>query len=468
MPITLKPNIVKYKDPDSGQYKVMTAITDDIHDAMGDWLDEHVAYTNGFITEEEGIVSAHVSEWGADSTSESENLKFRGFHLNNNSTLVAMDKLTVNNGLLKTYSSVDSSIYESVNIGTGDLSNLDTAAKTDLVSAINEVLMIASNIHFPSPINSVEDYGATGNGTTDDQPAIQRALDDARDNGGGVIHFPAGEYLINNPLLYYSNQTLWFEPGAIIRQGNSQMDSLLRSYCETSYTGYNGVHDVLIYGGTFDGAQFTNNVTLAATVHAKNIIFEKCSFINAHGSWHNLEINSSYNVKVKDCIFDGTGKSDLTGEMIQIDSAIVSGMYPWSGVTYDGTYTKCVDIDGCLFHNNTASPAIGNHWFNSTDSIFAYNEFIRIHNCIFDGLNSTASGYSVIKFESHTLDVDIHDNTFINCAICINYNLNETTVNDWKTAHYVHDNRFYGATTAIGSNCHCIAHANLINGTYTA
>jgi hypothetical protein len=43
---------------------------------------------------------------------------------------------------------------------------------------------------------NVKDYGATGNGTTDDNPAIQSAIDAAKAAGGGVVFLPPGTYSI--------------------------------------------------------------------------------------------------------------------------------------------------------------------------------------------------------------------------------------------------------------------------------
>lgn len=48
-----------------------------------------------------------------------------------------------------------------------------------------------------SRINVLE-YGATGDGTTDDWGAIQRALDDVME--GGTVHIPAGRYAISRAL----------------------------------------------------------------------------------------------------------------------------------------------------------------------------------------------------------------------------------------------------------------------------
>lgn len=51
-------------------------------------------------------------------------------------------------------------------------------------------------------------FGATGDGTTDDRSAIQSALDAASASGGGVVHLPAGTYLIKAPLFIGANTTL--------------------------------------------------------------------------------------------------------------------------------------------------------------------------------------------------------------------------------------------------------------------
>src|SRR5438132_8380050 len=41
---------------------------------------------------------------------------------------------------------------------------------------------------------SVRDFGATGDGKTDDTAAFQKALDAAHQAGGGVVYAPRGHY----------------------------------------------------------------------------------------------------------------------------------------------------------------------------------------------------------------------------------------------------------------------------------
>lgn len=54
----------------------------------------------------------------------------------------------------------------------------------------------------PWETQNVRDYGATGNGTTDDTTAVQNAINAANAAGGGIVYFPAGTYIIAGITLY--------------------------------------------------------------------------------------------------------------------------------------------------------------------------------------------------------------------------------------------------------------------------
>lgn len=286
-------------------------------------------------------------------------------------------------------------------------------------------------------------FGAKGNGVADDATAIQNALNSIRTTGG-VVYFPEGTYKVGSAVQFYSNSTLFFEPGATLLQGAS-MNNMMRSFCDSSWTGYSGTHDCLIYGATFDGGDYTTNNTLVGIAHAKNIIFENCTFKNAYGEWHNIEINSSYNVKVINCDFEGSRKTSERGELIQIDWAYHSSSYPWN-INIDNTVCELIEIYGCTFHNSMAS-AIGTH----SDGA---NNRIRIHDNNFDSISATRGTI----YLDDSLNLDIYDNTFDTCTL---------GVGSSGATWYIHDNRFIDVTTAIGGST-SVAHANMINGTYTA
>jgi hypothetical protein len=58
-------------------------------------------------------------------------------------------------------------------------------------------------------IYSVVNYGATGNGTTDDTTAIKAAITAASAAGGGIVFFPAGKYLVSSSLTLSSGLSFW-------------------------------------------------------------------------------------------------------------------------------------------------------------------------------------------------------------------------------------------------------------------
>ena len=293
---------------------------------------------------------------------------------------------------------------------------------------------------------NVKTFGAKGNGTADDASAIQSALDSIK-TSGGIIYFPYGTYLIKTPVLFYSNQILFFEHGATILQGAS-ISSLMRNYSTTSIGGYDGTHDSMIIGATFDGGSYTTNNTLLGFCHSKNIVIKDCKFKNAYGTWHDLEINSSQYVLVENCDFNGSRKTGQNGENLQFDGAGNSSYYPWEDIKIDNTVCQYIEIKGCHFHNNTTSPGIGNH------SDMAH-EFIRIHDCIFNG-NTGSRG--AMNFVALANNIDIYNNTFNGCT---------TGIGSSGATYYIHDNRFVSATTAI-SGSSSVAHANMINGSYVA
>jgi polygalacturonase len=66
----------------------------------------------------------------------------------------------------------------------------------------------------------VRTFGATGDGKTLDAPAINKAIDAAAAAGGGIVRFPAGNYLCYSIHLK-SHITLYLDPGATILAADS-------------------------------------------------------------------------------------------------------------------------------------------------------------------------------------------------------------------------------------------------------
>lgn len=301
---------------------------------------------------------------------------------------------------------------------------------------------------------SVKDFGATGDGITDDTQAIQDAIDYSKENGGAV-YFPEGTYLLATPLfnpstpgiasalMVYEGQTLLGDKGARLKAGSESVTHLLFTYNAGTASGYDGIRNVKIRNLIFDGnAGLTNDITHVNISHAANVLVEDCQFTNVR-TWHAIEINAATNTKIVRCLFFGNGTGQYR-EDIQIDAATGSGNLG----TDDGTVCTDIEIVGCKFETN-GYPAVGNH------SNAAHNN-IRVHGNVMTG-NGGSRGY--ISFVALTKDVDIYENTFYETDAGIvmeNANQNSTA----------HDNRFYDNETPWAGGV--VAYNNMIDGVFTA
>jgi polygalacturonase len=67
----------------------------------------------------------------------------------------------------------------------------------------------------PGPTLDVRDFGAVGDGRTNDTQAIQRAIDACDRLGGGLVRLPAGTWL-SGTLHLRSRVTIEVTPGAVL------------------------------------------------------------------------------------------------------------------------------------------------------------------------------------------------------------------------------------------------------------
>ena len=302
-----------------------------------------------------------------------------------------------------------------------------------------------------TPFVNVKQYGAVGDGLTDDTNAIQQALECVKASGG-TVYIPSGVYLINTPkfntsdsgiasaLHIYSNTKLLLDQNAKLLCGDS-ITHLLYTHNENNATGYTGCENITIEGGIFDKGNVEDvNCTPVNVSHGNNILIENVRFINSKGVWHYLEINGSNNVKVINCKFIGGANN----EDLQIDAAL-SG----SGTlgSADGTVCANIEICGCYF-NTSYHPAIGNH----TE---AEHHNIKIHDCIFYNAGSLRGA---ISFDTGTTKVDVYNNTFYENTYALNLESEDTTT-------LFHDNRLEDVTTPY---VNCTAYNNIIDGVFEA
>jgi|GEM_PF-4464964 len=205
-------------------------------------------------------------------------------------------------------------------------------------------------------IINVKDYGAKGDGVTDDTLGIQSALNVARDAGGGTVYVPNGTYLITAILRIYSNTKLILSQNATILRG-AHINAMLLNGTE-NVNAYDGDHDIEVIGGTWDGNkdQFTSEVTVIAFGHCQRITLRDLTVKNVY-LWHHVEFNAVKTGRILNCTFQNFD-SPNPGEMVQIDLMANESAWVWFG-NLDQTPCDDILIQGCTFING--SRAIGTH-----------------------------------------------------------------------------------------------------------
>lgn len=257
----------------------------------------------------------------------------------------------------------------------------------------------------PAPVYDVRQFGAAGNGVSDDTSAFERVLGEIQRNGFGTMYVPPGVYVVTRVLRLYRNTSIRMEEGAVLRKMGSP-DANLKLFVNGDVgndqyaKGYEGDGGITVIGGTIDLCGNTHppkdpnkNFQAFAIAHADRIHIERVRFINGHNG-HIIEFNSSRNVKLLHCVFqDQKVASDGQYEMVQIDFASKEA-FPTFGA-FDDTPCRDVLIEGCTFTNGHRGVGThGSKYDASGKQVF--HENIRIVNNHFKQLADIA-----IKPESY-------------------------------------------------------------------
>ncbi|WP_234336067.1 right-handed parallel beta-helix repeat-containing protein [Streptomyces sp. NRRL S-920] len=263
---------------------------------------------------------------------------------------------------------------------------------------------------------SVRAYGARGDGSTNDAPSFQAALDAVYAAGGGQVIVPAGTYLLSTlPLRIRRNTRLTMLPGAILRRGAAET-LILNGDAGQTFGGYEGHGNIVIEGGTLDMRGTANGLTAPAMCisigHARNVTIQGVEIRDVSG-YHAVELNSTEHGIIRGCRFLGyvdPGQRDFS-EAVQLDLAKMSGVFGGFG-PYDHQASQDIEISGCYFGpsgtpGTTAWPrGIGSH----SATIDRWHRRIRIVGNSFRDL----SQYAVSAYNWE--DLTVSANTFQGCG----------------------------------------------------
>ncbi|MEQ8473693.1 MAG: glycoside hydrolase family 28 protein [Marinoscillum sp.] len=108
-------------------------------------------------------------------------------------------------------------------------------------------------------IYNIIDFGARGNGQSDDAASIQNAIDTCHEAGGGTVLIPSGKTFITGPFFLKSNIELYLETGAVIQANPDESIYTQSAFREnrgegTIWIGGENIENVSIKGkGVIDG-----------------------------------------------------------------------------------------------------------------------------------------------------------------------------------------------------------------------
>lgn len=132
---------------------------------------------------------------------------------------------------------------------------------------------------------NVQEFGATGNGTTNDTTAINAAITAANTAGGGVVLFPSGTYLTSGGHLIYGN--IRYDLGwSTLNLANSSNASVFITYNFSSNTGTNNTTDpanFAIVNGFINGNASHQTSGDGLQIYGHNYIIENLFITNCYG-----------------------------------------------------------------------------------------------------------------------------------------------------------------------------------------
>lgn len=231
-------------------------------------------------------------------------------------------------------------------------------------------------------IVSATDFGATGDGTTDDTTAVQAAIDYVASTGGGIVHFPNGTYLLGQIILkdHVVLRGDWIA-GTVLKLADSTNDDFLKS-------------------DGFDTLEFAqaSAKTITAITQANPAAVTSASHGFSDGDYVHIESVSGM-TEVNDTSFIVANATTNTFTLQDTDGAAVDSS-AYTAYTSGGTAKKTnywLNSDGVLsfcglqnltVDGNRANNISGDGLKLYVKALFLNNVIIR--DCIEDGIYSEA------------------------------------------------------------------------------
>ncbi len=243
----------------------------------------------------------------------------------------------------------------------------------------------------PSVSLDIKEFGAVGDGKTNDTPAIQQALDRCSVLGGGQVRVPAGEYLTGTVMLH-SNTTLHLDPDASLLGSPNLADYSLtqvrwEGHWVKGYLGLIAAMDANNIGITGIG-KIVGNPAIKGRVDPQNGLRHPAL----------LEFVNCNHLRVEDCV---TEQNDMWSiHPVYCDNVLFRNVTVRGGADgIDVDSCSRVVIESCTFSTGDDCISLKSGRGAEGYAIHRPTEDVRISNCTFAdshwaciGIGSETSG----------------------------------------------------------------------------
>ena len=201
---------------------------------------------------------------------------------------------------------------------------------------------------------NVKDYGAVGDGVTDDSPAVIAAMG-ALENSGGTLMFPGGHtYNMVDSVEIFSDVTVSAYGATFVKKAGHNGYSVFvgKSHGNSGYSA--GPQRIAFLGGTYRGS-FNESALTGISIglhHAQDVTFRDLKFTESVIGGHCMDLAGCRGVMIDNCVFEGSRpRSGMAYvEAIQIDYSTRIGFnIDTEDSSYDGLPTVDVTVRGCKF-----------------------------------------------------------------------------------------------------------------------
>jgi hypothetical protein len=273
---------------------------------------------------------------------------------------------------------------------------------------------------------SVKDYGAVGDGVTDDTAAIQAALDSASSDGVQLVYFPEGTYKISTTVNLVSNITLYGAGRLSIISGvtagffvgtdksnitikNFRFDHNLANiklytcdnvlfednFHEGVFSGNPSDYGIITYGSTnvtIRGSEFkdfyngvytttdgglTTPYVVGSNIASDHIKIDDCYFYQETSGASNFPTGIYNYVCINMNVVNSRFKDIKPGT-----SGVGYGVYEGDGATLANAQEWVLNVENCQFQNTEGS--VDNN--KRTVGVHASNAHLfNVRDCVFEG-----------------------------------------------------------------------------------